>query len=332
MNLITYHHSVPPFLQELAHTPAMKRLGSIGMNCGCEYTALPRFRCCVPYSRLEHSLGVALIIWHFTESPCEAISGLFHDISTPAFSHVVDFLQHDHLRQESTEEPTRRFIADSPEIQAVLSRLNLTTEDVCDYHRFPIADNDSPRLSSDRLEYTCSNMLGYGFATPSQVQAMYDDLVVAQNPEGQPELSFQHKEIALAFAEGALDCSRIYVCNEDRYAMESLAHLLSGAVSSGVITMAHLWQTEEAAIQRLLSNPNTRAAWLKFRSLHAVTAHSGFLPGRLQVFAKKRHISPWVVGAGRVTELFPDFRQNLDEFLSSSQESYLEGAYTPAQS
>lgn len=327
MNQITYHHSVPPFLRELSEAPAMKRLGSVGMNCGCEYTALPRFRSCAPYSRLEHCLGVALIIWHFTESPCEAISGLFHDISTPAFSHVVDFLQHDHLRQESTEEPTRRFIADSPEIQGVLSRLSLTTDDVCDYHRFPIADNNSPRLSSDRLEYTCSNMLGYGFAAPSQVQAMYDDLVVAGNPEGQPELSFRHKETALAFAEGALACSKVYVCREDRYAMESLAHLLSDAISGGVLTMEELWQTEPAVIHRLLENPGTKAAWLKYRSLQAVTAHRDFLPGRLQVFAKKRYIDPFVVGSGRVTELFPDFRQKLEEFLSSSQKDYLEGHY-----
>ncbi|MBR6377416.1 MAG: hypothetical protein IKS05_06605, partial [Oscillospiraceae bacterium] len=94
------HPSVPSLLEELSQTPEMKRLGQVGMNCGCEYTAFPRFAGGRTYNRLEHSLGVGLIVWHFTRDPAQAAAGLLHDVATPTFAHVVDFLRGDYLSQE----------------------------------------------------------------------------------------------------------------------------------------------------------------------------------------------------------------------------------------
>lgn len=87
----------------------MKRLKDIGMNCGLEYTRYPIYRHLTkPYFRYEHSVGTALIVWHFTQDRAQTIAALLHDISTPVFAHVIDFLNEDHLTQESTEGPTRR--------------------------------------------------------------------------------------------------------------------------------------------------------------------------------------------------------------------------------
>ena len=115
-----YHPEIPPFLQEFAQTPPMQRLKQVGMNCGCEYTGFPRFVEIGPYSRFDHSLGVALIVWHFTGSIQQTLAGLFHDVTTPVFAHVVDFLNGDHLRQESTEAGVAECLAASPEIVALL--------------------------------------------------------------------------------------------------------------------------------------------------------------------------------------------------------------------
>ncbi|MFR3922543.1 MAG: hypothetical protein ACLTYN_11880 [Dysosmobacter welbionis] len=153
-NWSLYHPEIPEFLRRLAETPPMARLRQVGMNCGCEYTSFPRFAGWVPYSRFDHSVGVGLIVWHFTGDLRQSAAGLLHDAATPAFAHVVDFLHGDHLHQESTEARTAELIETSPELQALLKEYGLTTEDVADYHRYPIADNDSPQLSADRLEYT----------------------------------------------------------------------------------------------------------------------------------------------------------------------------------
>ena len=100
MNLTSiYHHEIPEFLVQFANTPAMLRLKQVGMHCGCEYTCFPIFKHLERYSRYDHSIGVALIIYHFTKDIKQSLAGLFHDIATPSFSHVIDFLNNDHLTQ-----------------------------------------------------------------------------------------------------------------------------------------------------------------------------------------------------------------------------------------
>ena len=84
-NWSLYHPEIPEFLRRLAETPPMARLRQVGMNCGCEYTAFPQFSGWAPYSRFDHSLGVALIVWHFTGDVRQSAAGLLHDAAPPAF-------------------------------------------------------------------------------------------------------------------------------------------------------------------------------------------------------------------------------------------------------
>lgn len=322
-----YHPNIPDFLRQAALTPPMQRLKEVGMNCGCEYTSFPRFDRCAKYSRFDHSLGVGLIVWHFTASTAQALAGLFHDIATPAFAHVVDFLHGDHLRQESTEEGTTERIDGSPEIQSVLRSLGLTTADVCDYHRYPIADNDAPRLSADRLEYTLGNLIQFGFADETAVQALYDDLAVGKNEDGAPELAFRSEEKALAFARGALRCSEVYVSDEDRYAMQMLAELLGSAIKAGILTERDLYTTEPEVLARLRADADFARRWEAFRSYREI--FSAELPGmdgdwRI-ILAKKRRIDPLILGRGRASACDPAFAAQLLQFLHSPQEYWVCG-------
>ena len=62
-----YHPTIPGIIAEAIDAPEMLRLQNVGMNCGCEYTSFPLFqRIHEPYSRFDHSVGVALLIWRFT--------------------------------------------------------------------------------------------------------------------------------------------------------------------------------------------------------------------------------------------------------------------------
>ena len=101
-----YHPTTPDFLRQLCETRPMQRLQQVGMNCGCEYTAFRRFQRLKSYTRFDHSLGTARIVWHFTEDPVQSAAALFHDIATPTFAHSVDFMRGDHLKQEATEAST----------------------------------------------------------------------------------------------------------------------------------------------------------------------------------------------------------------------------------
>ena len=239
-----YHPQIPGFLSRLSRTEEMLRLKGVGMDCGCEYTDYPAYRGCPPASRYEHSLGVALIIWHFTGSRKQAIAGLFHDISTPVFSHTVDFLNRDYMQQESTEAGTREIIGRSGRICALLEEYGVSQESVRDYHRYPIADNDSPRLSADRLEYTLRNFMRYEGKTLEEVRRFYEDLAVCENEDGQEELAFLHAEIAEEFALLSLRASLLFISDSDRYSMQYLADLLRSALSAGALAPGDLHTTE----------------------------------------------------------------------------------------
>ena len=316
--LSIYHTDIPAFLWEFSATPPMLRLKAVGMNCGCEYTNFPRFRNLRPYSRFDHSAGAALIVWHFTESMEQSLAALFHDVTTPVFAHVVDFLRGDHLKQESTEAGVEECLSASPEICVLLEKYGIAVEDVSDYHRYPIADNDSPALSADRLEYTLGNLYNYGFAPLDTIRAFYQDLAVGTDEEDAPELTFRTREIASAFAEAALQTSRVYVADEDRFAMEALALLLRDAIERQVLTERDLWKTEPEVIEKLKSDPLSGERWLRYRAYSRILRREERpeMGDWLQVEAKKRWIDPLAVGCGRVSAWNDAVRRQMDEFCA----------------
>ena len=63
----------PEWLLEYIDTPEMQRISGISMNCGTDYTKI--FNIKQWYSNLDHSVGVALIIWHFTGDKKQTLSG-----------------------------------------------------------------------------------------------------------------------------------------------------------------------------------------------------------------------------------------------------------------
>lgn len=319
-----YHGDVPAFLQEAAKTSAMQRLQDVGMNCGCEYTSFPMFAGIGPYSRFDHSVGVGLIVWHFTKSMEQAMAGLLHDIATPVFAHVIDFLHGDHMTQESTEAGTGQWIRGAGELCRVLEKFEIPAEAVEDYHRYPIADNDSPRLSADRLEYTLGNAVNYGIATKAQVRTWYADLAVGVNEDDEPELMFSHREAAEGFAMAALECSKIYVADPDRYAMEALAGLLKQAIDQGILEEADLYKQEKDIITRLKQS-QMKAQWERFCGYREIICRD--IPGKgegwKRIFAKKRCIDPFVKGLGRVSHICPEFKEKLELFREESQDYWL---------
>lgn len=314
-----YSTEIPEFIREIAQTPAMLRLDDIGMNCGCEYTSFPMFAGLEKYSRYYHSIGVALIVWHFTHDKKQSTAGLLHDISSPAFAHVIDFMHGDYLTQESTENGTQTIIEKSAEIQQYLQKYGMKTSEVADYHLYPIADNDTPRLSADRLEYTIGNIVNYKLESPQKAKELYDNLIVGTNEEGKPEIMFTDKDIALEFAKLSLKCSRIYVADEDRYSMQRLAEILKECIIRGIIAESDLYLGETPVIEKLMNSEFSAKEWQKFRS-YSTIVHTAENPDSRVIYAKKRHINPYISGLGRVGDVFPEYGNALREYLEERQD------------
>ena len=130
----------PEWLNDYINTKELLSQKYISVTCGTIYSDL--FESDFFFSSLDHSIAVALIIWHFTRDKKQTLSGLFHDIATPAFKHCVDFLNGDYMTQESTEDLTTQIIKNSSEIVKLLERDNIKISEIDDYHIYPVAENE----------------------------------------------------------------------------------------------------------------------------------------------------------------------------------------------
>ena len=218
---------IPEFLEEYIETKEMQKQAGISVSCGTYYSKLfPEIT--LWYSSLDHSVAVALIIWNFTKDKKQTLSGLFHDIATPAFKHTIDFLNGDYEKQESTEELTTKIISNSKQIMQLLDRDGIKIEEVNDYHRYPIADNDTPKLSSDRLEYTLSNGLGVRkkLWDLEEVREIYQNIEVQKNEDGIEELGFKDISIAEKFIKNMSTLSISYMDSKTKLSMQFLADII----------------------------------------------------------------------------------------------------------
>lgn len=239
---------IPEFIYEYIGTSAMQKQGKISATSGSYYTKLLNID--LWYSSLDHSVAVALVVWHFTKDKKQTLAGLFHDIATPAFKHCIDFLNGDYEKQESTEELTTKIISDSKEIMSLLNRDGIKLEEVADYHIYPIADNDTPKLSADRLEYTLSNGLGvrkklWGL---EEIKEVYNNIEVQTNEEGIVELGFRDVEIAEKFVNTMSKLSVYYISNETNFSMQFLADVMKKMSEKDLISKQDLYNLSEQEV------------------------------------------------------------------------------------
>ncbi len=243
----------PEWLNEYIDTKKLLSQQYISITCGTIYSNL--FESDFFFSSLDHAVAVALIVWHFTHDKKQTLSGLFHDIATPAFKHCIDFLNGDYMNQESTEDLTTEIIKNSKEIMTLLKRDNIEISEVDNYHLYPIADNDTPKLSADRLEYSLSNALfTYKLLDINSIKEIYDDIGIQSNEENEIELGFKTKKIARSFVKVTSRLSIIYREDRTRYSMQFIADILKKLSDEGKITKKDLYELKESDVINIIES------------------------------------------------------------------------------
>ena len=109
----------------------------------------------------------------------------------------------------------------------LLERDKIKLDEVCDYHIYPIADNDTPMLSADRLEYSLSNdLIVFNTNKLEEIKEIYNDIEVQTNEKGIIELGFKTKKIARKFVKNTSRLSVAYRDDATRFYMQAIADLL----------------------------------------------------------------------------------------------------------
>ena len=328
----------PDFIDKYIALPILSRLKGVGLLCGTDWTKLYKNR--FYYSRLDHSVGVALIIWHFTHDKAQTLAGLFHDASTPVFSHVSDFRKGDALTQTATESDNERLLKNDSALCSLLVEDGLTVEQICDYHIYPVADNEIPQLSADRLEYMFpSGMALDGTWDLASIERAYNDITVLKNEDGQDELGFKTLEIAEDYCRRFCMIGHILQLNENKLTLHMLGQIMNMAVEQGILHEEDFMNKSEREIMERLGvlepvegpHADLSRLYTTFRTMTSIehTAHA--LPPEdyfcVSLNVKQRYIDPLVKdcrvkpdndtsSAGRLSTISPFAKKIIEDFKS----------------
>lgn len=285
----------PAFLEKYLSCPSLLRLENVGYFCGMDYASRGVYNFPEYISRFDHSLSTALLAARFTSDPAAILAALFHDIATPCFSHAIDFLNKDYEKQESTEAYTEKLLRSDRQLCQFLADDHLALETVSDFKRYPLVDNERPRLCADRLDGLILSGIGWTQDLPREtIRELVSDATIFQNEDGLPEIGFKTR----AAAEKALSAAQSLdvACSdyEDIYMMDLLARIARRAIECHYISYDDLYAYGEEELLNLFQaqpDPELKDLLREFFTIQAAD-----IPPRPLVKIKSRKLNPLVAG------------------------------------
>ena len=289
------YENIPDFLFKYIECPSLKRLKKVGYFCGMDYASKDIYDFGTYLSRFDHSLTTALITWKYSKNKIETISALFHDVSTPCFSHVIDYMNKDYLKQESTEEKTEEILKNDNYFIHCLENDNILIEDIIDFKKHSIIDLDRPMLCADRIDGIILNSLFWTKEISiSEVNEIIKSIKVYKNEFKLLELGFDNKKIVKLILDKNNIVDTYCHSKYDNYMMELLAYITKLCINNNLFSYNDLYYlTEEDIIFRILSSNNYEILnlWYLFQNIKKEQIKDIELP-----LLKKRVINPLLNG------------------------------------
>lgn len=289
------YDDVPSFLIKYLYAPSLKRLKKVGYFCGMDYASEDIYNFSEYISRFDHSLTVSLITYKLTKDKKATLAGLFHDIATPCFSHVIDYMNKDYENQESTEEFTEQILKNDLYLRKCLEVDGISIDDIINFKNYPIVDNDRPKLCADRLDGVILTGIGWTKnISRVDIDDIVDDIHIFKNEDDVEEIGFKTMKIAEKVVE--VSKSIDYYCHskEDNYMMELLAEITRLAIANNHITYYDLFTYHEEDLMTLFREESDKAFQkhlLEFQSIKKEEIPNTSLPK-----VKVRALNPIVNG------------------------------------
>lgn len=291
----------PSFIDKYLNTNTLNRIKYIGQFCGCDYTKL--YSPLYFYSRFEHSLVVAHMTWHFTHDKLSTIAALLHDIGTPCFAHTIDVLLNDAINQESSEIDIIELIKKDNELLKCLKEDNISLEDLKNLSQYPILENKSPKLCTDRLDgvlHTCYIWLHTH--SLEDIKEVYNNITVLNNEDNKPELGFTNLNISKKFVNMIYIYSIELQSNRNKFLMKYISDALNVAFKKKLFNINDLYTRKEQDIVTILIN--NISSWQTFTSSPKVTRTNN-IPKQyhIHIETKKRTVTPLILQDNKIIRL-----------------------------
>ncbi|OGH38791.1 MAG: hypothetical protein A2905_02405 [Candidatus Levybacteria bacterium RIFCSPLOWO2_01_FULL_36_10] len=278
-----------PVLLELLKSKPLQRLKKID-----QYGIPPKFYLFPGFTRLEHLVGVMLLLKKMGADVEEQVAGLLHDVSHTAFSHVVDWVIGDALRENYQDKNHKKIIYQS-EIPGILSRFGFDVKKITTIVAFPLLERESPDLCADRIDYALREF--YLWANSKIVDLCVKSLVIFQN-----KFVFDSKIAAGVFAKNFIKLQSEHWGGGD--AVTRYYYLSQGlkiALDKKIITLEDFYFDDEYVINKILKSKNN----ILDRILKILSKKTKFKNKKKGIILKKkfRFVDPEFLDNGKLKKL-----------------------------
>ena len=288
---------IPDYLIKYLDVDSLKRLKKICYFCGMDYASKNVYNFKYNISRFDHSLSTALLVSKFTCDKNAILSALFHDISTPVFSHVIDYMNNDYEKQESTEEKTEEVIYSDKKLLELFRNDNININNIIEYKKYSIVDLERPKLCADRIDGIILSSLSWvKNIDMKDVKKIVKSLELFVNENKQIEIGASI-EIAKKLVELEQEIDDFCHSDYDNYMMNLLATLTKFAIDNNVIKYDDLYSLNEDEIFEIFNDISNMD--IRFNSLYYLFKNIKKESIKLDNFpqTKKRVINP-LIGNG----------------------------------
>ena len=289
------YNEIPEFLSAYLKVPSLERLKNIGYFCGMDYASKSVYNFKEYITRYDHSLSTALITYKLTKDKKATLAALFHDIATPCFSHVIDYMNGDFAKQESTEEYTERIIKRDKKLIELLKENNINIEDIINFKKYTVVDNERPKLCADRIDGIILTGISWTKSiTKTLIDEILNSLTLYNNEFNELEIGFNNYNIG----------NKVFIINEeiddfchsnyDNYMMILLSKIVKHAISSKYIEYDDLYTLSEKDILELLKHTKDNTLKKYFQLFENIKKED--IPTFDLDNLKKRDINPLING------------------------------------
>ena len=291
----------PKFMQKYLNSTSLRRLRYIGYFCGMDYASKDVYNFSERITRFDHSVTVALMVYKYTRNREKALAGLFHDVGSPCFCHVIDYMNGDHATQESTESFTERVIMNDHNLLEFLDEDSIAVEDIINYKKFPIVDCERPMLCADRLDGLILTGIGWARCVDiGDINEILRSLSIQRNERNVDEFSFSDEKVARRVLDISTRIDELCHSKEDNYMMELLAKIVRLGIENDLYKYEDLFCLNERDIMRILERSDVQEILDLLKVFKEIKRTE--IPTIEMPFIKKRDINPLVKGKRLITE------------------------------
>lgn len=277
-------------LVETIHSRPLQRLKLIAQY------GVPQWFWDVPgFSRYEHSVGVMLLLRKLGAGMEEQLSGLTHDVSHTAFSHVTDRIFGDPFQGHPQDERHFDFLMAS-ELFGILKRHGFDPARVADIEAHPLLEREAPDLCADRIDYSLREF--YFGALNGTLSSYVESLRVVDG-----RIVFDNQQTAESFARHYLVAhSRKWAGLEKTVKQHLFAELLKTALRENVISISDLFEDDDYVMRKLASSTNKkiRAEFMRLTKPVDINTKSR---DAIELRRRQRHVDPEFLKDGRLVRV-----------------------------